>query len=159
MRRLHVAPQRGSLMIRRIENIQVELPPPSDPDAAGAAAVQELLGGRFGEMSTFMNYTFQSFNFRNKQGARPFYDLVANIAAEEFGHIELVAATINTMLTGSSPTTNGDGDIDGAMSGLKSARNAHHFIAAGHAALPQDSNGRPWTGDNVFSSGDLIEDL
>ena len=40
----------------------------------------------------------------HKQGARPFYDLVANIAAEEFGHIELVAATINTMLTGASPT-------------------------------------------------------
>ena len=47
-----------------------------------------------------MNYTFQSFNFRARQGARPFYDLVANIAAEEFGHVELVAATINTMLTG-----------------------------------------------------------
>ena len=49
------------------------------------------MGGKFGEMSTFMNYTFQSFNFRLRQGARPFYDLVANIAAEEFGHIELVA--------------------------------------------------------------------
>ena len=42
-------------------------------------------------MSTFLNYTFQSFNFRGRQGARPFFDLVANIAAEEFGHIELVA--------------------------------------------------------------------
>jgi Mn-containing catalase len=146
-------------VILRIDRWGTELPPPSDPDPDGAAAVQELMGGRFGEMSTFMNYTFQSFNFRNKQGARPFYDLVANIAAEEFGHIELVAATINTMLTGASPTSNGDGDIDGAMSGLKGARNAHHFIAGGHAALPQDANGRPWTGDNVFSSGDLIEDL
>ena len=92
-------------MIRRIDRIQTELPPPSDPDPAGAAAVQELLGGKFGEMSTFLNYTFQSFNFRNKQGARPFYDLVANIAAEEFGHVELVAKTINTMLTGATPTT------------------------------------------------------
>jgi Mn-containing catalase len=146
-------------MILRIDRWGTELPPPSDPDPDGAAAVQELMGGRFGELSTFMNYTFQSFNFRNKQGARPFYDLVANIAAEEFGHIELVAATINTMLTGSSPTSNGGGGIDGAMSGLKHARNAHHFIAGGHAALPQDSNGRAWTGDNVFSSGDLIEDL
>ena len=76
-------------------------------DPAGAAAVQELMGGRFGEMSTFMNYTFQSFNFRNRQGARPFYDLIANIAGEEFGHIELVAATINTMLTGATPTDDG----------------------------------------------------
>ncbi len=91
-------------MIRRIDRIATELPPPSEPDVAGAVAVQELMGGRFGEMSTFLNYTFQSFNFRNRQGARPFYDLIANIAAEEFGHIELVAAAINTMLTGASPT-------------------------------------------------------
>ena len=86
-------------MILRIDRHATELPPPSDPDPKGAACVQELLGGKYGEMSTFLNYTFQSFNFRNRQGARPFYDLVANIAAEEFGHIEIVSAAINTMLT------------------------------------------------------------
>src|SRR5215218_1963107 len=87
-------------MILRIDRLQTELPPPSDPDPAGAAVVQELFGGKFGEMSTFMNYTIQSFNFRGRQAARPFYDLVANIAAEEFGHIEHVSAAINTKLTG-----------------------------------------------------------
>src|SRR3978361_1902273 len=92
-------------MIVRIDRIQTEMPPPSTPDPAGAAVVQELRGGKFGELSTFMNYTFQSFNFRYRQGARPFYDLIANIAAEEYGHIELVAATINSMLTGASPMT------------------------------------------------------
>ena len=65
-------------MILRIDRHAAELPPPSDPDPKGAACVQELLGGKYGEMSTLMNYTFQSFNFRNRQGARPFYDLVAN---------------------------------------------------------------------------------
>src|SRR6478735_2633256 len=94
-------------MILRIDRLQTELPPPSDPDPDGASVVQELLGGKFGEMSTWLNYTFQSFNFRNRQGARPFYDLIANIAAEEFGHVELVAATINTMLTGAAPQANG----------------------------------------------------
>jgi Mn-containing catalase len=53
-------------MILRYDRIAMELPPPSDPDPAGAAAVQELMGGRFGEMSTFLNYTFQSFNFRGR---------------------------------------------------------------------------------------------
>ena len=146
-------------MILRIDRLQTELPPPSDPDPDGAAAVQELLGGRFGEMSTLLNYTFQSFNFRGRQGARPFYDLVANIAAEEFGHIELVAATINTMLTGASDGAAGNGALGEALSGVKSARNAQHFIAGGQAALPQDSNGRPWNGDYVVSTGDLVEDL
>jgi Mn-containing catalase len=146
-------------MILRIDRLQTELPPPSDPDPDGAAAVQELMGGRFGELSTLMNYTFQSFNFRGRQGARPFYDLVANIAAEEYGHIELVAATINTMLTGASGSADGNGSLGDALSGAKSVRNAQQFLAGGQAALPQDSNGRPWNGDYVFSSGDLIEDL
>jgi hypothetical protein len=44
-------------MILRIDRAQTEMPPPSDPDPTGAARVQELMGGRFGEMSTFMNYT------------------------------------------------------------------------------------------------------
>jgi Mn-containing catalase len=147
-------------MIRRIDRIQSELPPPSDPDPAGAAAVQELLGGRFGELSTFMNYTFQSFNFRNRQGARPFYDLVANIAAEEFGHVELVANTINTMLTGATPAKSRDGRGPGnPLKGVKGVGNPHHFLAGGQGALPQNSQGRPWNGDYVFSSGDLVEDL
>jgi Mn-containing catalase len=145
-------------MIIRIDRIAAELPPPSEPDPEGAAAVQELLGGRFGEMSTFMNYTFQSFNFRARQHARPFYDLVANIAAEEFGHVELVAATINTMLTGATPTDNGRAPSD-SLTALKGVGNPHHFLAGGQGALPQDSNGRPWNGDYVFSSGDLVEDL
>src|SRR6478735_5210570 len=145
-------------MILRIDRLQTELPPPSDPDPDGASVVQELMGGRFGEMSTLMNYTFQSFNFRNRAGARPFYDLIANIAAEEYGHIELVAAAINTMLTGATPT--GAAKAPGkAMPGLTGVRNTQQFIAGGQGALPQDSMGRPWNGDYVFASGDLVEDL
>src|SRR5215212_5811539 len=138
-------------MILRIDRLQAEMPPPSSPDPAGAAVVQELLGGKFGEMSTFMNYTFQSFNFRNRQGARPFYDLIANIAAEEFGHIELVSTAINTMLTGAGEK--------GALPDPKDNLNRQHFIAGGAASLPQNANGNPWTGDYVTSTGDLVEDL
>jgi Mn-containing catalase len=133
-------------MILRIDRWQTELPPPSSPDPDGASVVQELLGGKFGEMSTLMNYTFQSFNFRNRQGARPFYDLIANIAAEEYGHIELVSAAINTMLTGAP--------VEGAR-----PRNSQQFIAGGKSALPQDSMGKPWSGDYVNATGDLVEDL
>jgi Mn-containing catalase len=146
-------------MILRIDRLALELPPPSTPDPNGASAVQELMGGKFGEMSTLMNYTFQSFNFRGRQKLRPFYDLIANIAAEEFGHIEAVAATISSMLTGASDD---DGKVpnDAGLSGLKDARIQQHALAPGGlGALCADSQGKPWTGDNVFSSGDLIEDL
>jgi Mn-containing catalase len=145
-------------VIQRIDRLGVELPPPSEPDPNGAAAVQELMGGRFGEMSTFLNYTFQSFNFRGRQQARPFYDLIANIAAEEFGHIELVAATINTMLTGASPVDDGKAP-SASLAEVKGARMSQHYLLGGQGSLPVDSQGKPWTGDNVFSSGDLIEDL
>src|SRR4051812_36047038 len=115
-----------SQMILRIDRWQTELPPPADPDPDGASVVQELLGGKFGEMSTLMNYTFQSFNFRNRQGTRPFYDLIANIAAEEYGHIEVVAATINTMLTGA--------DIEDQ----KDEPYKQHWVFGGKGRLPAD---------------------
>jgi len=145
-------------MIQRIDRLPVELPPPTEADPNGASVVQELLGGKFGEMSTFMNYTFQSFNFRSRQSARPFYDLIASIAAEEFAHIEIVTTAINTMLTDADGKA-GDPGENGALSGFTNTRNAQQFIAGGRAALPQNSNGNPWNGDYVFSSGDLIEDL
>ena len=39
-------------MILKIDRLATELPMPKSPNANAAAAVQELLGGRFGEMST-----------------------------------------------------------------------------------------------------------
>jgi Mn-containing catalase len=143
-------------MIMRLDRLIAEIPPPSDPDPNGASVVQELLGGKFGEMSTFMNYTYQSFNFRNRQGARPFYDLVASIAAEEFAHIELVSTAINTMLTGAAKKKAGK---KGALKGISDVRNTQQFLAGGAAAMVQDSMGKPWSGDYVNATGDLIGDL
>src|ERR1700709_521355 len=134
-------------MIMRLDRLIAEIPPPHDPDPTGASVGQELFGGKFGEMSTFFNYTMQSFNFRNRQGARPFYDLIANIAAEEYGHIELVSAAINSMLTGAS------------IKEMTKSRNSQQFIAGGKSCLPQDSMGNPWNGDYVTATGDLVEDL
>ena len=144
-------------MITRHDRVAVDLPIPKSANPNAAAAVQELMGGKFGEMSTLMNYTFQSFNFRGKEKARPYYDLLCNIAAEENSHVELVATAINLLLTGAS-----DRSTDPTTAPLRNgldARNTLHFIASGQTALPVDSMGRPWTGDNVFSSGNLKLDL
>jgi Mn-containing catalase len=144
-------------MILRLDRLAVELPYPKNPSPNSAAAVQELLGGRFGELSTLMNYTFQSFNFRGRDKLRPFYDLISNIAAEEYSHIELVAASINLLLSGS--TTRGTDPTVAPLKDATDARNSYHFIASGQTALPVDSMGNPWTGQNVFSSGNLKLDL
>jgi len=90
----------------RIDKLQIELPRPEQADPESAGVVQELMGGKFGEMSTLMNYTYQSFNMRGKSRIRPYYDLVANIAAEELGHIELVANMVNLLLDQAEASTN-----------------------------------------------------
>jgi Mn-containing catalase len=144
-------------MITRIDKIAVELPHPKNPSPNDAAAVQELLGGKFGEMSTLMNYTFQSFNFRGRKQMRPFYDLIANIAAEEYGHIEAVSYAINLLLTGT--TKRGTDPEEAPLKGIVDARLQNHFNFAAQTALPVDSEGRFWTGANVFSSGNLKLDL
>ena len=143
-------------MYLRVDRLQVELPMAEDPDPDAAAAVQELLGGRFGEMSTLMNYTYQSFNFRGKDDLKPFYDLVANIATEELGHIEVVAATINGLLTGATDRE----EVGSApLKGVAGKGNPHHFLNTGQGALAANALGAPWQGDYIFNTGDLVLDM
>jgi Mn-containing catalase len=147
-------------MFLRIDKLQIELPKPKEADPNAAAAVQELLGGRFGEMSTLMNYMYQSFNFRGREKLRPYYELIANIATEELGHIELVSASVNMLLNG--PRTSETQPVDPVAAPLESARdvrNTHHFIATAQTTLVGNSMGQPWRGDYVFASGNLILDL
>jgi Mn-containing catalase len=144
-------------VIHRFDKLAVELPVPTNASPNDASAVQELLGGKFGEMSTLMNYTFQSFNFRGRKEMRPFYDLVANIAAEEFGHIEVLSYAINMMLTGA--TTKGTDPTKTPLENGVDARMQQHFNYSAQCALPQDSHGNPWTGANVVATGNLKMDM
>jgi Mn-containing catalase len=66
-----------------------------EPDPAAANALQEGLGGQFGEMCTMMQYLFQSFNFRGD--AKPYFDLIQGVGIEEISHVELIATTINRL--------------------------------------------------------------
>jgi Mn-containing catalase len=147
-------------MFLRIDKLPVELPVSPEVDPVAAKNVQELLGGRFGEMSTVMNYTFQSFNMRGRDKIRPYYALVSNIAAEEGGHIEIVSAAINSCLNGPRKDFDASEDpLEAPWADLPGGTFGGHYIASGQTALPVDSRGMPWTGDYVFSSGNLILDL
>ena len=166
-------------MIYRFDQITVDFPESSGANPNAAATVQELLGGKFGEMSTLMNYTFQSFNFRGRTKMRPFYDLISNIAAEEYSHIEAVTCAINLMLTGATtradrnvPSKESNGVVDTAKNILTSAtsdpaplkasvdyRLSSHYLSSAQTSLPVDSMGRFWSGEYVFSSGNLKLDL
>ncbi|ASJ52297.1 catalase [Brevibacillus formosus] len=131
---------------------------PDKPDPAAAKVIQEILGGRFGEMRTMMQYFFQANNFRGN--AIPYRDLLRGVFLEEIAHVELVQHTINQLLTGSGEEVPGNAGIDGAPldEAVKHA-NPHHFIVGAQSSLPVDAAGNPWMGNYVYNHGNLISDL
>ncbi len=133
---------------------------PDEPDPAAANALQEGLGGQFGEMRTMMQYLFQSFDFRGK--AQPYRDLIQGIGTEEISHVELIATTINYLLDG-SPRYRGNGTPGaGGSTPLHMALsegNIQHFLVGAQGAMPVDSAGNPWSGSYVYNSGNLVLDL
>ena len=138
-----------------------------EPDPAAANALQEGLGGQFGEMRTMMQYLFQSINFRGDEKSKPYKDLLQGIGTEEISHVELIGTTIARLLDG-SPGYNGKKtdpiDEPGANGAtpLKIAldhSNIHHYLVGAQGALPVDAAGNPWSGSYVYNSGNLPLDL
>lgn len=146
-------------MFMRIDQLQAELPQPKKPDPNAAAALQELLGGKYGEMSTLGNYMFQSFNFRDKSKLRPFYSLVSAIFMEELGHVELVSTGVSMLNNGPGDQTP-DVDVSKApFEEMKDVRLAGSFLANGGGSMPINSNAMSWNADMVTTTGNLIIDL
>ncbi|HJT49419.1 MAG TPA: manganese catalase family protein, partial [Nitrososphaeraceae archaeon] len=87
-------------MFSSINQLPNRIPPSDKPDPKAAQALQEGLGGQFGEMRTMMQYLFQNMNFRGE--AKAYQDLLRSVATEEMGHVELVSNTINMLLEGAS---------------------------------------------------------
>jgi Mn-containing catalase len=137
-----------------------------EPDPAAANALQEGLGGQFGEMRTMMQYLFQSINFRGP-AAKPYRDLLQGIGTEEISHVELIGTTISRLLDGSpryngKPTDPLDTPGAGGATPLKialSESNIHHYLVGAQGALPVDAAGNPWSGSYVYNSGNLVLDL
>ena len=149
-------------MFMRIDKLQAELPAPKKADPNAAAALQELLGGKYGEMSTLNNYMFQSFNFRSKAKLRPFYNLVASITAEELGHIEIVSNGIVMLANGPDNPANEKGGADVSKAPyamMQDIRSAASFLSNGGGAMPMNSNGVSWNMDFVTTTGNLMVDL
>ena len=146
-------------MFMKLDRLQAELPQPKKPDPNAAAALQELLGGKYGEMSTLGNYMFQSFNFRNKSKLRPFYSLVSSIFAEELGHVELVSTGIAMLNNGPGDDTE-EVDLSKApFHDMQDIRLAGSFLSNGGGATPINSNAQSWNVDMVTTTGNIIIDL
>ena len=137
------------------------------PDPAAANALQEGLGGQFGEMRTMMQYLFQSMNFRGDPASKPYKDLLQAVGTEEISHVELIGTTIARLLDGApqyhgAPTDPVDKPGAGGATPLNIALdtgNIHHFLVGAQGALPVDAAGNPWSGSYVYNSGNLVLDL
>jgi len=133
-----------------------------EPDPSAANALQEGLGGQFGEMRTMMQYLFQSFNFRGD--GIPYLDLIQGIATEEISHVELISKTISQLLDGAPGYNGSKFDAPGkggkaTMDMAKEQKNPHHFIVGAQGSLPVDAAGNPWSGSYVHCNGNLVLDL
>ena len=146
-------------MFMRIDKLLTDLPPAKRADPNAAAALQELLGGKYGEMSTLGNYMFQSFNFRNKTKLKPFYSLVSSIFAEELGHVELVSNGIAMLNNGPGDPTSNKDISTAPYEDMKDIRLAGGFYQQGGGAVPINSNAQSWNVDMVTTTGNLIIDL
>ena len=139
-------------MFLSINKLPNEIPPADKPDPKAAQALQEGLGGQFGEMRTMMQYLFQNMNFRGD--AKQYQDLLRSIASEEMGHVELVANTINVLLEGASSPAADPQELP--LSIALESPNIHHFLVAGQSSRPVDAAGNPWSATYVYDSGNLV---
>ena len=138
-------------MFSSIRKLPHPIPKAEKPDPKAAQALQEGLGGQFGEMRTMMQYFFQNMNFRGD--AKDYQDLLRSVATEEMGHVEIISNTINMLLEGASKDSD---PTDLPLSIALESPNIHHFLVAGQSCRPVDAAGNPWSASYVYDSGNLV---
>src|SRR5919199_4689642 len=140
----------------------------SKPDPRFARLLLEQFGGSNGELKAAMQYFVQAFGARQPYPDK--YDLLMDIATEEFSHLEIVGATITMLLDG----VNGElkdaveqSDLTKLLQGpaakeeyIHKAMTAPQFLVlTGGGPHLTNSQGVPWTGAYINANGDLTVDL
>ncbi len=140
----------------------------SKPDPRFASLLLEQFGGGNGELKAAMQYFVQAFSTKHAYPDK--YDLLMDIAVEEFSHLEIVGATIQLLLKG----VNGElkdaadtADIMEVMKGKARKEEVIHdammhpefLVPNGGGPSVTNSQGIPWSGSYVNANGDLTVDL
>lgn len=142
----------------------------SKPDPAFATLLLEQFGGANGELAAALRYFGQAFGAKNPYPDK--YDMLMDIATEEFSHLEIVGATIQMLLTG----INGDlkdaaekSEIMQLLDGKAAKENMIHqgmvapqfFVGSGGTPAYTNSQGVPWTAAYINGDvqGELTSDL
>lgn len=140
----------------------------SKPDVRFAKLLLEQFGGPNGELKAAMQYFVQAFGCRKPHPDK--YDMLMDIATEEFSHLEIVGATIQMLLTGVNGELKNaadESDLTKMLDG-KAAKenyihdamiNPHFFVVSGGTPTLTDSVGNPWSATYIMGMGDLTGDL
>ncbi|MDD3174084.1 MAG: manganese catalase family protein [Herbinix sp.] len=108
-----------------------------------ATMLQEQLGGPQGELKAALQYLSQSFRINDPQ----IKDLFLDIAAEELGHMEMVATTVN-LLNGHKL------NAENATIG-----NIEAHVLTGLTPALANASGYLWTAAYINETGDLAADI
>jgi len=140
----------------------------SAPDPRFANLLLQQFGGPNGELKAAMQYFVQAFSAKEPYPDK--YDLLMDIATEEFSHLEIVGATIQMLLSGVNGKLKDAADESEIMKILegKAAKenvihaamaNPHFLVESAGGPVLTDSRGIPWNGTYVNANGDLSVDL
>ena len=121
-----------------LHDVKVDAPNPNY-----AAMLQEQLGGPQGELKAAMQYMSQSIRIKDPE----IKDLFMDIAAEELGHMEMVAVTINLL----------NGHTLDARNATLGGIEAH--VLTGLTPILANASGYLWTAAYVNETGDIAADL
>ncbi|MCU7494309.1 MAG: manganese catalase family protein [Ignavibacteria bacterium] len=141
----------------------------SKPDPRFAALLLEQFGGGNGELKAAMQYFVQSFAARKPHPE--LYDLLMDIATEEFSHLEIVGATITMLTDGIKGELKNAVDVNpvaqmaqmsgGAKEDMIHAalQNPQFLVQTGGGPAVTNASGVPWMGTYVNANGDPTVDL
>jgi Mn-containing catalase len=126
------------------------------PDPLFARALQQAIGGVEGEIRVAMQYFFQACGAR---GNPKFRDLLMNTAAEELGHIEMLATAVALNLEGAPLSLREEVAADPVGGAVLGGINLKNLLSAGLSAMPVDSDGVPFDMSHIYASGNIAADM
>lgn len=140
----------------------------SGPDPRFANLLLQQFGGPNGELKAAMQYFVQAFSAKEPYPDK--YDLLMDIATEEFSHLEIVGATIQMLLSGVNGKLKdaaNEAEIMELLRGKAAKENViheamvnpHFLVESAGGPVLTDSHGIPWNGTYVNANGDLTVDL
>ncbi|WP_103172421.1 manganese catalase family protein [Paracoccus sp. SY] len=127
------------------------------PNPVFARALQQAIGGVEGEIRVAMQYFFQACGAR---GNPKFRDLLMNTAAEELGHIEMLATAVAMNLEGAPLSMKEEmASTDRAVGAIMGGMNLKNLLSSGLSAMPVDSDGVPFDMSHIYASGNIAADM